>query len=381
MHDRTALGPADVPDLDLAVHVRRVLDVDGQEELTLLASSAEVAPYDLEALTTAGRYWVRGRAATAAGDRDFAFFVKVVQSWARSPMFAFVPEDLREQALAALPWQVEPAVYRSDLANALPPGLAMPRALTVQQLDEASVAMWLEAVACDRSRWGEERFGSAASALGRLAASAPVREVAAVASRVGQHTIRGYAEGRVAHQVLPALRSDVWDHPLVAAAFDARLRSRLLDAANGLAAVVDELEQVPVGAAHGDACTRNLLVPLSGEGFVLIDFGFFGLGPVGFDLGQLLMGEVQLGERSADCLTALETRCLPAYVEGLRAEGMDVDLEVVRRAHALQMLLFSALSAIPLELLDAPPTPQLHDIARQRALSAEFILDLVDATA
>jgi len=118
-------------------------------------------------------------------------------------------------------------------------------------------------------------------------------------------------------------------------------------ATTGLAAAVEELEQAPVAAAHGDACSRNLLVPTHGQGFVLIDFGFFGLAPVGFDLGQLLIGEVQLGERSADCLPALEARCLPAYVDGLCAEGLDVDLGVVRRAHALQMLLFSGLSALP----------------------------------
>jgi len=381
MHDRTVLGTADVSDEQLADFVGRLLHLHPQDELVLLESWAEVAPYDLDALTTAGRFWVRGRAATATDDRPFAFFVKIVQSWSRSPVFALVPEDQRAQALAALPWQVEPAVYRSDLAGALPPGLSMPRVFAVVDLDEASAALWLEAVDCDPSSWDEDRIVRAAHALGRLAGRADVRRVAGTASRVGQHTVRGYAEGRVAHQVLPALRSDVWAHPLVAASFDAVLRERLLAAAGGLSAAVDELEEAPLAAAHGDACSRNLLVAPDGPGFVLIDFGFFGLAPVGFDLGQLLVGEVQLGDRSADCLPALEARCLPAYADGLRAEGSDVDLEVLRRAHALQLLVFSGLSALPFEHLGAPPTPELHNLARQRAHSAAFILDLVDATA
>ena len=381
MHDRTALGTADVTDEVLAGLVRTLLGLEPEDELSLLSSSAEVAPYDLTALTTAGRFWVRGSAATAAGKRPFAFFVKVVQSWLRSPVFAFVPEELRAQALAALPWQVEPMAYRSELAGALPSGLAMPRAYAVIDLDEASAALWLEGVEYDPSPWREDRFTQAAHALGRFAGRAAVRQVAAAASQVGQQSVRSYAQGRVTHQVLPALHSDIWSHPLIAASFDAGLRQRLLDAADGLTGTVDELEQSPVAAAHGDACSRNLLVPTSGPAFVLIDFGFFGLAPVGFDLGQLLIGEVQLGERSADCLPALEHRCLPAYVDGLRAEGLEVELGVVRRAHALQMLLFSALSALPFEHLDAPPTPTLHDIARQRARSAAFILDLADATA
>ena len=123
------------------------------------------------------------------------------------------------------------------------------------------------------------------------------------------------------------------------------------------------------------------MVLTSRPDFVLIDFGVLRLAPVGFDLGELLIGEVQVGEQPADCLPALKARCLPAYVDGLCAEGLDVDLGVVRRVHALQMLLFSGLSALPFEHLDAPPTPQLHVIARQRARSAAFILDLVDATA
>ncbi len=113
---------------------------------------------------------------------------------------------------------------------------------------------------------------------------------------------------------------------------------------------------------------------------MLIDYGFMGPGPLGFDLGQLLIGEVQLGEREADCLPGLEARCLAAYVEGLHSEGCEAAPELVQRAHALQMLLFSGLSAIPFEHLGKPPTAKLQRIARERAQAARFMLDLVAAT-
>jgi hypothetical protein len=90
---------------------------------------------------------------------------------------------------------------------------------------------------------------------------------------------------------------------------------------------------------------------------------------------------VQLGERPAGELPALEAACLPAYVEGLAAEGVVVDLDLVRRAHALMMLLFAGLSAVPVELLDGPPTDDRVRIARERAGAARFMLDLADATA
>ena len=106
MHDRSVLGPADVDDARLAALVAAALGV--ADEVELLSSRAEVVAYDIEALTTAGRYRVTGRARHRDIDAGFAFFVKVVQSWSRTPMFAFIPETMREFALAALPFEAEP---------------------------------------------------------------------------------------------------------------------------------------------------------------------------------------------------------------------------------------------------------------------------------
>ena len=76
----------------------------------------------------------------------------------------------------------------------------------------------------------------------------------------------------------------------------------------------------------------------------------------------------------------LEPECLAAYVEGLAAEGFAADLDTVRRAHALHMLLFSGLSSPPLERLDGPPTDELRRWTAERAAAARFMVDLVHAT-
>lgn len=104
---QAVLGIADVDDGRLAAMVADQLGVPSAE---IVSVEAEVAPYDLEALTTAGRYWVRGTARHDGGVAPFAFFVKVVQSWSRSPIFAFVPAQMREAALAAMPWEREPRI-------------------------------------------------------------------------------------------------------------------------------------------------------------------------------------------------------------------------------------------------------------------------------
>jgi hypothetical protein len=380
MADRSVLGPADVTDDELTEIVAGWIGAD-VGPVALVSATAEVVPYDLDAITTAGRYWLRGKVRHAGGVTDFSFFIKHVQSWARSPQFAAIPPHLVEVAEAGVPWRTEPLIYRSDLASRLPPGLTMARVAAIRDLDEKSAAVWLEEVPVVPRVWTVDQLSEAAYLLGRLAARPAVQELAGIGNFADGHPVRAYLDGRLSHQVLPILRSDdIWRHPLVAMTFDAELRERLLAAADLVGKYVDELEQLPTGAAHGDACTNNLLVRPDGT-LVLIDFGFWAPEPLGFDLSQLVLGDVQLGRTPADELPAIDRACTAGYVEGLRAEGCDVDAAVIRRAHALLMLIFSGLSSIPFEFLGGPPTEEVRRLAANRATAARYILDLVDDTA
>jgi hypothetical protein len=377
---RGELGAADVDDDVLAAMVAAQLGVPvGDVELSSV--TVETVDYDLSAITTGGRWWVRGRAGVDGDVRPWSFFVKVVQNWSRSPLFESVPEDIREMAAAGVPWRTESLVYRSDLAARLPDGLLMPSAHGVFDLDHDSASIWLEEVAVPPTAmaWDLDRFGLAARLLGRLAASPGVAELADV-GRDGW-TVADYLHGRLTHQVIPMLRDpDVWRHPLMGP-FDAGLRDDLLAAADVAAELVAELGAVPTLTGHGDACPNNLLPRVDGgPGFVLIDYGFWGVRPVGFDLGQLLVGEVQLGRRPASLLAATEDVIVDAYVEGLRVEGCDIAIDVVRRAHALQLLVFTGLSTIPFEHFGEPPSDALLALAAERAALSRFSLDLVDAT-
>ncbi len=380
MQDRSALGPADVTDEQLQVMVAELLGTPAHAT-SVLDCVVEPVEYSQPSITTAGRYWVRGTAESEDYLMPFELFVKHVQSWTRSPMFDLVPPEFQPSAAASVPWRTEPLVYRSDLRTRLPDGLRMPRALGVFDLDELSASMWLEVIhTATATAWDTACYARAAYLLGRLAGSASVRELA----KVGAHDfgVRDYLTGRLELQVLRMLRDPrVWEHPLVAGSFDHELRARLEDAADRAADLTEELVAFPMMTSHGDACPNNLLLPAHGDGFVLIDFGFWTLQPVGFDLAQLLVGDAQLGLSSASGLAELEGVILPAYLEGLGAEGHELPLATVRRAHAVQLLLFTGLSALPVELLDEPITDGLVALARERATITRFSLDLLDATA
>ena len=189
-----------------------------------------------------------------------------------------------------------------------------------------------------------------------------------------------YATGRLAVQVVPILMSDeAWQHPLCAA-FDDDLRARLRAAAGDIMALAAEADALPQLLSHGDACPNNLLAGERDDELVMIDFGFWGAAPVGFDLTQLLVGDVQIGKRGADGLADLDEALVTAYVAGLRAEGCEIPEDQVRRGHALCLLLMTGLSTLPFDLFDAPLTPETRKVAADRAALARYALDLADAT-
>ena len=379
MHDRTALGPGDVDDPTLAAMVASLLDANA-DTVKVLDSRAEEFPYALPAITTAGRYVVSGTADVGGDRTPYELFVKVVQSWARSEFFQYVPDEMKEFAEASVPWRTEPLAYRSDLGDRLPDGLTMPRAVGVFDLDEKSAAVWLEKVAVVARPWDDARYERAAYLLGRLSGSPGVAEL----GDVGQHgfTMRDYANGRLFAQVIPMLHDDgVWQHPLIAATFGDELRDRLRVAAGEVPAYVEEVLSLPHVPAHGDACPNNLLATADDDGFTLIDYGFWMPMPVGADLSQLLIGDVQIGKQRAGDLVSRDDAHLASYLRGLRDEGCDIPEPVVRRAHALHMMLMSGLSALPVELLDQPPSPALEAQVADRAAIARFCLDRVEQTA
>jgi hypothetical protein len=260
----------------------------------------------------------------------------------------------------------------------------MPRCMAVHDLDEGSRSIWLEALDPLPGPWVDEEYVEAARLLGRMSGSPGVAGLATLGPHVWH--IDMMVRGRLRHAVIPPLLDDrLWEHPLLAAAYGPALRRRLREAAARVDDIASEFAALPSAASHGDACPGNLLRVPGRDGLVLIDFSFWRPQPLGHDLGQLLAGDVQLGLRpvaSPEEVADLDEAITRAYLGGLADEGVAVDPAVVRRGHAVSMMLFVALPGVPVELLDSTPDEErLRALCAARAALASYSLDLLDATA
>ncbi|MEP9391317.1 phosphotransferase [Gordonia sp. VNK1] len=334
--------------------------------------------YPLSTLTTGERAEVRVR--TDAGTHRLVR--KVARSVARSPMLAAIPPEHRAVLMDALPWRVEPDVYRSPMSSSLPEGMRQARCPAVIDLDDESAAIWLERVDHVPGPWSATDYRDAARMLGRFAGADPIGHIAdAIGHPTGPHQARVYWQIKLCGMYLAAFdEGSVWSHPALLRTVTPALRRRLDAFIEQVPTLLTEIESLPLLVAHGDACPNNILRSVDGSGFIVIDWAFFGRNRVGFDLSQLVISEIDLGRMPGARLGELQDLCLPAYRAGLADGGVRITLPDLTRAHRIQLALAAAVASIPVERLtpDAVADPALEEYCRQRITALEHMLAAID---
>jgi len=355
-------------------------------EAQVTRARAEPIDYAIGTPSTGALLRCSGSAELPDGDRrDWSIFVKVLQSPWEWEHLSVIPEPMRAAFAEKLPWRIEADAYRCGLADLLPEGLRQPELYEIVDIDDRHVALWVEDVAVSDEPWTVERFARAAELLGRLAAVRPVG-CTAVPSATPESDVPGivmryYMTTRVRMGVLPGLLGGGWHHPLVAGAIaeaaDEGLADDVEDAIAHIDPWLDLCDALPQTYCHGDASPQNLLVPADEpDEFVVIDWGFNSPLPVGFDLGQLLVGLAHAGDLHVDALPVIVDAILPAYHKGLNAASDLGTPEQVRQGFVASLVLRSAFTAVPFELLGAPDTPELRATFTGRIRLTRYLLDL-----
>jgi Phosphotransferase enzyme family len=350
-----------------ADQVARLASAAKGRPVCVAGTSVRPIGYDWGSPATAGLWRVDVREARDAGARAaVSFFVKLLRHPRLWPGLSQLPdEESRKSFIDAFPWRFELDMYEAGIAGALPPGLRVPVLHTARHTGTDYIALWSDFVDTEPGPWQLSDYRHAAYLLGRMAARR--RDGAAVNAnlpdicRVGLpgRSLRFYASTRVFRAVRPSLRDGaLWRHPVVAAALaragDPELPAEMSALAERVPAILDMLDGLPQTHAHGDASPQNLLRPRGEPGtLVVIDWGFGDLLPIGFDLGQLLVGLAHAGETDPGELTAIDAAIFPAYLDGLADEDYEVDPRLVRAGYVGGLAARSALCGIPVELLAA----------------------------
>lgn len=346
------LGPAELPEDMLTALVRASLG----QPVELDSWTVQDTGFAPTAVSTAAVLRVAGTAHASATRFPWSIFVKILQSPRHSRYIGMIPMDMREWFIAGVPWRDEADALGSEPPLQLPPGIRTPKVLRIDDLGDDRVAMWIEDVAIADVRWDAERFIRAARLLGRWAGRRCGDAIPRTLRGRAGHTLRMLAAGRLDRMAFPQLRDDTpWAHPSLAAT--GTLREDLRALAARVPEMLDHLDTLPQAIGHGDACPQNLLVPADApDTFVAIDIGWQWPQPIGYDVGQLLVGLAPTGDLDIAALPALHDALVAAYLAGLHTEGCRADAADVAYGCDASLVIRSCFTAIPFGLLTGPIT-------------------------
>ncbi|MFY0408233.1 hypothetical protein [Solicola sp. PLA-1-18] len=341
------------------------------------STTVEALPHAMGSPATAGVYRVRGRQEDGG---DWSLFCKVLQHVRHWPGLAYLPPDVASHFADTFPWRSELELWDPRVQASLPDGLRSPRLHRVAELPDDRVAIWQEDVAEADVEWDDARYARAAHLLGRWNARSTSVEAMAVSDLPPGFALRMYGEQAVPARGLAPLEDDgLWAHPWLADHHDLRERLRVLG--RDVPAMLDRLDTFVQALPHGDASPQNLLVPADDPAdHVVIDLSFRSPHALGFDLGQLLVGLVHCDAVPAARLPGIAAAVVPAYVDGVRAEGVAASPDEIADGFATSTLLRSGFDGFLLDELadarpDAPPSPSFT----QRIELARFLTDLYDS--
>lgn len=346
----------------------------------------EPIPYAWGSPATAGLWRVDVTGHDSDRALSVSYFVKLLRHLSRWPMLHTLPEPSRTAFAERRNWRIELDMYEAGIGEVLPPGMRTPVLHHVRRTDEHHLGLWWEFVDVDPAPWSVADFHRTAYLLGRLAARrAEGQRVNASLPEIcrppwSSPGLREFVQFRVLGVDVPRLRDPAsWQAPTVAtalrAADDPHLPDDLGRLADRLPSLLDRLDQLPQTYAHGDASPQNLLIPLGDRASrVVIDWGLEKLLPIGFDLGQLLIGLVHADVLTPDILPSIEAFIVPAYRQGLEDEGFRVDESTVLEGFVGSVVCRSALSAIP---FPGPATPSVGQATMaNRMRLTRYLLDL-----
>lgn len=220
-------------------------------------------------------------------------------------------------------WRRELDVYRSEwLGDRMPVGLSLPDCLGSTTTDDAAVIVQSE-LPFDRTGRTASWYGDLAIQLGQFNGASVDPSVAppwATRRFVAHETETAVAlipDAVANRSLLIADVIDLWG-PLL---------ERIAIAGTQL---VDALTSFPVGIHHLDGFSRN--ATRVGERFVLIDWAYTGLAPLGCDAASVIVVTALHGDVPGALIGEFHDSVIDGYATGLRSVGVELPADDLRFA-------------------------------------------------
>jgi hypothetical protein len=275
---------------------------------------------------TAGIYRFAGSAQDGDVQVPWSAILKVLQSPANVGYTNFGEKDDQTHWNY---WKRELFVYQSGLLDTLPRGMTAPRCFGVFELPGDVAWLWLEDIIDSYGGvWSLERYALTAHHLGqfngRYLSECPLPDFSWLSKNIIQQWVS-----------LSEWQSLSWDHPRVLEHYPRSavnpFRRMLLENERFRA----ELARLPKTVCHGDTYPTNFMsrfIPGTQEQTVALDWALVGIGALGEDLGQLVLGaQMNLKEIRQE---EIDKSLFESYLDGLRESGCRIDPQWVRFGYA-----------------------------------------------
>jgi hypothetical protein len=224
-------------------------------------------------------------------------------------------------------WKREALALRCGVLDRFTTPLRVVRCWGAEDLDESTSWVWLEDLDASAQPSGGSfaELSETAYDLGAFAAQAvdAVREVDALPWSAHGY-LRGWVRTARAMGVDHALAHDgCWTHPMIRKRVPASARDTLARLMAADESLFSRLDALPRTVTHGDFHRSNLFREpvIGGHRSVALDWGFFGTGPLGEDLGYYIGMNLFRGDVQPSDATSHAQHATQAYLRGLRAHG------------------------------------------------------------
>lgn len=223
-------------------------------------------------------------------------------------------------------WKREWFAYQSDVFSDLPDDFYVPHCYKTYEIPGNTIFLWLEDIADSNiGNWTLDHFAFTAHQLGKLNAT-NFSDYMRIA-----YPWLSIDRNRQWIKMMPNWKDVLWDHPIMLNHYPPPIENPFRQMLVESERFLSKLDLLPKVLCHGDTYPTNFMARNGKNGkmqTVALDWALMGIQPIGDDLGQFVLGAINMLKASDEDL--IQESLFDAYIAGLHENGLQIDPTLVR---------------------------------------------------